>query len=577
MGKREFLKGGLFDKPFMQTKVNTHSMSLKERLLGFLLGPGGVMIYFCCVKDLRELFYTSVCYVDELFGSGTYLTLTTVTSIIGVLVGIGIAYLIENTRCKAGRIRPWLLIGEVLLLISGVAIFFNPFANGTKGQLVWIWIANTLYTSFAVQLFGIRYNKIALSSRSSKERTKATTLFEIGHQIIGGVVIGFAVGSILYNLVLATDVSGRSWRILVGATAIIAIPCILLEYFWTRERVTEENMETLMDKEGNIANVPLMQQFKALFTDKYYILALIITVFVACADALQGNNIKANYCVWVLSGGDHQLAATVQTTYMAVGMAPLGFGIFLLMPFINKFGARKTTIGGCIVMAVSYIVCILFRSSTVVAYAGTFIASFGLLTVVYLVKIFEQQAGDSIEYKHGFRPEGMMSTTIIIAIYTALSAPLQGLYETGLHAFGYNEYAASQPNAVLNWIVFVWYGVVVLEALVIIVCLLFFDAEKNEETIKAEILERRKAAVLARGEEWVSDEEKELREKAEAERIFEENRVADLREKCEKKGLDFEVENKKYLDAKAVKDAKKALKESKKAVKAGRKSANANR
>ena len=39
----------------------------------------------------------------------------------------------------------------------------------------------------------------------------------------------------------------------------------------------------------------------------------------------------------------------------------------------------------------------------------------------------------------------------------------------------------------------------------------------------------------------------ERREKEEAERIHEENRIADLKAYCEKKGLDFETENAKAL------------------------------
>ena len=43
----------------------------------------------------------------------------------------------------------------------------------------------------------------------------------------------------------------------------------------------------------------------------------------------------------------------------------------------------------------------------------------------------------------------------------------------------------------------------------------------------------------------------------------EENRVKELKEYCQKKGLDFDTENQKYLDKKAKKDAKKAAKKAK--------------
>ena len=55
-------------------------------------------------------------------------------------------------------------------------------------------------------------------------------------------------------------------------------------------------------------------------------------------------------------------------------------------------------------------------------------------------------------------------------------------------------------------------------------------------------------------------------EKEEALRLTEENRIADLKEKCAKKGLDFEKENQKYL----AKVAKKEAKKNKKAAKAAK-------
>ena len=55
-------------------------------------------------------------------------------------------------------------------------------------------------------------------------------------------------------------------------------------------------------------------------------------------------------------------------------------------------------------------------------------------------------------------------------------------------------------------------------------------------------------------------------EKEEAGRLIEENRIKDLKEKCAKKGLDFEKENQKYL----AKVAKKEAKKNKKAAKAAK-------
>ena len=62
-------------------------------------------------------------------------------------------------------------------------------------------------------------------------------------------------------MVLQRDLSGKSWLITVGVCAVIAVVFSFMFYFWTRERVTEDNQRTLEGEYGSGANtVPLRQQ-----------------------------------------------------------------------------------------------------------------------------------------------------------------------------------------------------------------------------------------------------------------------------------------------------------------------------
>ena len=97
--------------------------------------------------------------------------------------------------------------------------------------------------------------------------------------------------------------------------------------------------------------------------------------------------------------------------------------------------------------------------------------------------------------------------------------------------------------------------------------LLFVDVEKHLPEINAGILAERKAAVLAQGKEWVEPEVLAEREEAEFAREAEEARVADLKDKCARKGLDYEAENAKYLASKAEKERKTAVKKARKEAK----------
>ena len=185
---------------------------------------------------------------------------------------------------------------------------------------------------------------------------------------------------------------------------------------------------------------------------------------------------------------------------------------------------------------------------------------------------FMQQASDNIEYKYGYRPEGTLAVGIISTIYTALLTPLNAAYETGLSAFGYKAPEMvdgvatifEQNTAVNNWILFAYYGSYAIFAVIIFVVCCFFNLDKKMPEIREELQNRAKKAAEDRGEVYVSPEEQDRLEMEAAAKELEQSRIADLKALCEKKGLDFETENTKYLEAEAAKKAKLEAKQAKK-------------
>ena len=109
-------------------------------------------------------------------------------------------------------------------------------------------------------------------------------------------------------------------------------------------------------------------------------------------------------------------------------------------------------------------------------------------------------------------------------------------------------------NATVCVVSYVWFETVAyaLAAAVMI----FFGVERYIVKDRKTILERQKAEAEAAGIEWVEPEERLRREEAEYDRLAEEARKAELADYCEKKGLSFEEEEKKYQDKLAAKRAK---------------------
>lgn len=89
------------------------------------------------------------------------------------------------------------------------------------------------------------------------------------------------------------------------------------------------------------------------------------------------------------------------------------------------------------------------------------------------------------------------------------------------------------------------------------IVLVFYTVERYLEGDRKIILDRQKAQAEAAGVEWIPPEERLRREEEEADRLAEEARIAELKARCQKKGLNFEEEEAAYQAKLAAKKNKK--------------------
>ena len=545
----KFFSGGLFDKPIMNSRVKTASMTWAEKLLGYLLGPFGILAFVAVVNQLAELYYTEIFYIDRIFGSGSYLLMTWVTKAIGIVAGLLIAYVVEHTESKAGRVRPLILIGCLLSAISGFFMFFIP-DMPDMAKLVWIYIFNILYNGFGAQLLALRTHMFTLCTRSQNDRNLVNLFEKMSSFLLVGTAVTLTVGSVLYYTMLHGHPAGN-WIGLIGAFAALSLPLSFVQYYYTKERVTSEGEIVRKNDESNIS---LMEQIKALFTSKYWLMATALTVTMTIANNLQGYNLNTNFCTIILGANAEN---NYNLFYTIASGVPMGLGILIVYPLCKKFTIRKTTMAFSVVAILGCLVGFFAKTNFLGAIIGNFVFNMGTLPVIYILGALINAANDEVEYNKGFRPEGTVSMAIIMCIVNLVTGIFAGVYETGLEMNGYDPLLdMGQPAGVINWIYFIKYAVPAIEYVIIILILFFMKLESKLPDMQKAIRERYKAAAEARGEVWISPEELEEKEREENARLAEEARISDLKAKCAKRGLDFDIENQKYLE-KVAKKAKK--------------------
>lgn len=111
---KPLLSGGLFDKPFMDSRATTQTVSTKEWVLGHLIGPLGLIFVVNTIAALVEKFFTQ--QTGAMYGvdniamimkiGGVYEVVMTVAKILAMGTGLLNGWLIQHTQCRQGRIRP---------------------------------------------------------------------------------------------------------------------------------------------------------------------------------------------------------------------------------------------------------------------------------------------------------------------------------------------------------------------------------------------------------------------------------------------------------------------------------------
>ena len=487
--KKQFLSTGIFEKKFMNSRITTENMTMKEKLLGYLLGPFGTLALIAVVNQLAELYYTEVFYMDRIFGVGTYLAMSWVTRIVAVIAGFAVAYVVEHSVSSQGKIRPILLIGSLLSALGGFCMFFIP-EMPDAGKLVWVYIFNILYNGIGVTMFNLRTNMYTLCTRDQNDRNQINVIVQASAFLLVGTAVTMVVGSILYYTML-TGKPAANWIALVGGFAALSVPLSLIQYFYTKERITLENLEAEQIVELSRENRRnLWTQVKCLLTSKYWVLAFLFTTLTTLVSNLSGYNLNTNFCNVILG-------ATAENNYnliytIASGL-PMGLGILLVYPIAKKFTVRKTTIAFGLLCIVGCVMGLIVKNAFWPVVAANFIYNFGTLPVVYVIGALINSANDEVEYKHGFRPEGTIALALMTCLMTLVTGFFSGVYETGLSSFGYDvALGMNQPQGVINWLYFIRYGIQIIQYVLIIVIMFFMDLEKKLPVMQETIRQRQK-------------------------------------------------------------------------------------
>lgn len=564
----KFMQGKFFD-----SKITSKNVTAREKWFGYLIGPSGALLLNAVFGTYLNIYYTDVLNLSGIQG-GLFLFLFPILSkILDAITNVIMGQIIDHTRTKQGKARPWIFLSAPLLTIAGILAFTIPEGNLTL-ELIWVVFSYNLFYCFAMTIFVMSHNlMVPLSTRNTEQRGALSVFNQISAVMMSGIMVALIFPMLIMPLI---GVNKELWILVMGILSVIALPLTLLEYYFTKERITEESIGSEQPKK-----IPFRIQLKALFTDKYYLLLILYFLIYTIGSTFK-NTTLVYYCNYVL--GQYNDGKT-QTLVSVLGGIPMGIGIFLVWPLARKFGKRNVTMYGFLIYAAGSLICFLAPTNMVVVLIGQFIKNIGGLPCAYVFMALFADCLDHLEWKTGFRLDGT-AMSIYSIITVAMVGICTGFFNLFLSQTGYVapmradeasqvsnaiqrtfdnggvEYVSFVQNDSVNFLfTFLFVGLEVITGLVCAALLLFINVEKTISFKQEMLVEREKEKYAKDGKEWkpasVRDQEMRLLQEQEEEADY----LEELKIRCEKKHLDYEAEKKSYLEEKEKKREKQKAKE----------------
>ena len=302
-----------------------------------------------CVYALLTAFM--MIYLTDTVGMsmGIVSTLIAVSKIFDGVSDFFFGRMIDKTRTKMGKARPWMLWPYIGCAVCLVACFAIPLDWGETAQYVFFFIAYTLLNAVFFTANNIAYASLtALITKNTNERVQLGSfrfVFAFGTKIFIEAITIFAVKWL--------GGGAMGWRNIALIYAIIGLIVNTISVFSVKELPeADEGMEE--EREGE-HKLTFLQSFKLLLKNKYYIVICVTYILTQIYASLIG--IGTYYTKYILGNeeifSDLSLAINI-TMVVALVVLPAVIEKMRGMYKLNMFGYMLAIVGRAGVMVAGY-------------------------------------------------------------------------------------------------------------------------------------------------------------------------------------------------------------------------------
>lgn len=415
--------------------------------------------------------YLTVYYTDALLLDAFAVGIITLASkfidaITDVLMGI----IVDKTKFKSGKSRPYFLLGALPLAISAILTFSLPsMVSNDKVMAVLLAFISFNLVSTCYTIVNTPLSAILPSLSSEEGERNILVTFRMVMAAIGSFCVTFFAMPLITHFGGQRDLYSYAWTI--GIFSIGAVILLVFSYANTRECVKPVKQEKVTIKDG----------IKSI--NGQYVL-LVVTMFIYLIGfAVKQAGVVYYFEYYVGNLGGYFTAEKIISLQAIVTSLSMVAGQFTI-PFFCKFmGKKKSSILMNVVALIGNIVFIFCGTNLVGIIVGTVLVWFPL---GYLMGMRFALLADVIEYcelKSGVRSAGLLSS-----IDSFLAKLAFGLNVTIIMALmqmgGYDPTLTEQTATEKFFIELGFIGVPIVCIILTIILFMFFKFDKELPKLK---------------------------------------------------------------------------------------------
>ena len=457
----------------MSTEIKLKKLSLLE-MIAYGFGGFGRGMFNSLAMGYLNYFYTNSIGMSAAVVGMVFMLSRVFDSITDVLVGA----LVDKTRSRFGKARVWLLWTFIPFGIGTYLLFTVPQGWSAAAKLIYIIITYNIVTSILGTTWYVPH--MTLPARMTKDQGERSQITIINQ--IFAMICSLPFSMYFYPRIIAAGNTQEAWISAMNIFCLIGVLTMGICAVAAKEHVDEDASPA--SRKSSEQKISFGQMFKALLSNKYWILILLIFIF----DAMSNNfamSVYNYYSQYILGDATILSDANLYITSALVLM------LFISTSIVKKLGKQKVFILGSIIKFCGILLMAIFPASAGIAVTGRVVEALGRGFHYATMYAFVPDAMEYGEWKTGIRIEGTMMSACSLGAKIGLGFG-PGLAGIIMDAAGFDGLLAVQPASVITAINCCMIWIPMAFAVGLIVLGFMYNLDSKYDQIMKDLAARRK-------------------------------------------------------------------------------------